>query len=59
MTLPGNMLKESVDRLAQTINASKAHSDELKAASLGQPVTPVTIGEVNSERANRGNENPA
>lgn len=48
MTLPGKMLTESIDRLATTINAAKAHSDQLKAQSLATPTTPVTLGEVSA-----------
>lgn len=59
MTLPGKMLGDSVDRLAQTINAAKDHSDRLKAESLGAPVTPVAIEEVTNERRSDREQNPA
>lgn len=46
MTLPGKMLTESVDRLARTISASKAVSDELKGASTPAPRSPIPTEEV-------------
>lgn len=59
MTLPGKMLTESIDRLASTINAAKAHSDELKAQSLATPTTPITLGEVSDGTSGGNSESRA
>jgi hypothetical protein len=49
MTLPGHAMRESVDRLAQTISAAKAHSDELKAQAGTGAARPVALQEVTGE----------
>lgn len=49
MTLPGKMLTDAVDRLAQSIAASKQTSDELKGRTAPAPVTPIPVGEVTGE----------
>lgn len=46
MTLPGKALKESVDRLSQTIDAAKAHADASKAQAgtgVREPVAPLEV----------------
>lgn len=49
MTLPGKMLAESVDRLAQSIAAGKAASDALKAATVPVAAQPIPVQEVSRE----------
>lgn len=49
MTLPGKAMRESVDRLAQTIDAAREHSDALKAQAGTGVAQPVATQEVSRE----------
>lgn len=59
MTIPGNMLRDSVNRLAEVIRAGKDTSDDIKGRVAAQQVTPVTIEQEVNRDGSGGEQGPA
>lgn len=59
MTIPGGMMRESVERLRDSIAASKAASEEVKRTVAAQEVVPVTIGQEGQNERSGAQESAA